>query len=96
MFAVFYPCFSPESHYMISIICVNVNILYRDIRTYGFSEEYYRKARDKGVVFIRYDEENKPVIKPGGQGSGTEDMVLGVYDEILKRLLLKDKRRLKK
>jgi heterodisulfide reductase subunit A len=37
-----------------------VVILYRDIRTYGLKEKYYREAREKGVIFIRYSEENKP------------------------------------
>jgi heterodisulfide reductase subunit A len=40
----------------------NVFVLYRDIRTYGFRETYYKKAREAGVVFIRYDENNLPVI----------------------------------
>jgi heterodisulfide reductase subunit A len=39
---------------------VNVYILYRDMMTYGFKEDYYRKARDEGVVFIRYNLQNKP------------------------------------
>jgi heterodisulfide reductase subunit A-like polyferredoxin len=37
-------------------------ILYRDIRTYGFREIYYKKAREAGIVFIRYDEHNLPVV----------------------------------
>ena len=37
-------------------------ILYRDIRTYGFREKYYQEARKAGVVFIRYDEKNPPVV----------------------------------
>ncbi len=41
---------------------VNVYILYRDIRTYGFREKYYLEARKSGVVFIRYDEKNPPVV----------------------------------
>jgi heterodisulfide reductase subunit A-like polyferredoxin len=40
----------------------NIYILYRDIRTYGFREKYYKQARDAGVVFIRYDEDNRPQI----------------------------------
>lgn len=39
-----------------------VFILYRDIRTYGFREKYYREARKAGVIFIRYSEENPPVV----------------------------------
>ena len=26
-------------------------MLYRDMRTYGFQEDYYRKAREQGVIF---------------------------------------------
>ncbi len=37
-------------------------ILYRDIRTYGFREKFYKQARKAGVVFIRYDEEKPPVV----------------------------------
>jgi heterodisulfide reductase subunit A-like polyferredoxin len=40
----------------------NVYILYRDVRTYGFRETYYRKARRAGVVFIRYDENDPPRV----------------------------------
>ncbi len=32
-------------------------VLYRDIRTYGFREIYYKQAREAGVVFIRYTPE---------------------------------------
>ena len=37
-------------------------ILYRDIRTYGLMEPYYREARRRGVVFARYDLERKPEV----------------------------------
>ena len=40
----------------------NICILYRDIRTYGFKEDYYREAREKGVIFIRYDEKIEPEV----------------------------------
>lgn len=40
----------------------NIFVLYRDIRTYGFKEKYYLKARDEGIIFIRYDLANKPTI----------------------------------
>jgi heterodisulfide reductase subunit A len=43
-----------------------VIILFRDIRTYGFKEKYYRKAREEGVIFIQYDEKNPPQIVPDG------------------------------
>jgi len=31
----------------------NIYILYKDIRAYGFREQYYTEAREKGVIFIR-------------------------------------------
>lgn len=40
----------------------NIYVLYRDIRTYGFREKYYREAREAGVIFIRYDEKERPVV----------------------------------
>jgi heterodisulfide reductase subunit A len=44
-----------------------IYVLYRDVRTYGFYETYYQEARRKGVVFIRYDLDNKPDLSlPGG------------------------------
>jgi heterodisulfide reductase subunit A len=43
----------------------NVVIFYRDIRTYGFREEYYQKARQEGVIFVRYEPENKPRVTAG-------------------------------
>ena len=40
----------------------NVYILYRDMRTYGFHEDYYTRAREQGVVFIRHERDNKPQV----------------------------------
>ena len=37
-------------------------ILYRDIRTYGFRETYFKKAREAGILFIRYNENNLPEV----------------------------------
>ena len=42
---------------------INVNVLYRDIRTYGFYEKLYTEARRLGVNFIRYDIDHKPVVE---------------------------------
>jgi len=42
-------------------------ILNRDIRTYGFQEDYYRKAREKGVIFVRYEVDAKPIVKQNGE-----------------------------
>jgi len=45
-----------------------VAILYRDIRTYGFKEDYYNEARELGVLFFRYDFDGKPVVTQNGSG----------------------------
>jgi heterodisulfide reductase subunit A-like polyferredoxin len=41
----------------------NVYVLYRDIRTYGFREVYYKQAREAGVVFIRYSPDAAPQVR---------------------------------
>jgi len=56
-----------------------VVVLYRDMRTYGYAEDAYREAREKGVVFIPYTLEEKPVIK----GSGKK-MTVTFQDPILR------------
>ncbi len=56
----------------------NVYILCRDVRTYGFKESYYTRAREQGVVFIRYEEERKPTVSKNGNGLTVE-----VFDQIL-------------
>jgi heterodisulfide reductase subunit A len=43
-----------------------IMILYRDMRTYGFLEDYYRQARERGVTFIRYTVDEKPVVEADG------------------------------
>jgi heterodisulfide reductase subunit A-like polyferredoxin len=40
----------------------SVFVLYRDVRTYGFREIYYKRAREVGVIFIRYNPEAKPEV----------------------------------
>jgi len=40
----------------------NVTVLYRNIVTYGFREEYYTEARKLGVVFVRFTEEEPPEV----------------------------------
>jgi heterodisulfide reductase subunit A len=53
-------------------------ILYRDMRTYGFHEEYYQKAREKGVIFSRYTLDRPPVTTAAG-----EQVEVSYYDTIL-------------
>jgi heterodisulfide reductase subunit A len=39
-----------------------VTVLYKDIITYGFREQYYTEARRRGVIFVRYNEATKPQV----------------------------------
>jgi heterodisulfide reductase subunit A-like polyferredoxin len=77
-------CVGPAEHYCSRICCTvalknalafksanpgaQVAIFYRDIRTYGFKERLYTQTRQKGVLFIRYDEQQKPQVTPHGDG----------------------------
>jgi heterodisulfide reductase subunit A len=60
----------------------DVYILYRDVRTYGLMEKYYEEARERGVLFIRYDEEKKPEVSVRGS-DGDEGLEVSVYDPVL-------------
>jgi heterodisulfide reductase subunit A len=40
-----------------------VVVLYQDIITYGFREAFYTEARERGVIFVRYDEEHMPDLR---------------------------------
>ena len=60
---------------------MKVYILYRDIRAYGFREKLYQEARAKGVIFIRYEPENKPSTAMDGDNT----LLLIVSDHVLRR-----------
>jgi len=59
----------------------NVYVLYRDMRTYGLYETYYREARRAGVVFMRYTPDEPPEVKASRRKRG------GVRVSVLDRLL---------
>ena len=42
---------------------MDVTIAFRDMRTYGFNEDYYRQASTKDVKFIRWTPEDKPQVE---------------------------------
>ena len=42
---------------------MNIYILFRDIRTYGLLEDYYREASNNDVKFIRYEPDNPPHVE---------------------------------
>ncbi|MHB8762977.1 MAG: 4Fe-4S binding protein [Deferrisomatales bacterium] len=43
-----------------------VTVLYRDLRAYGAFEQFYREAREKGVVFVPFDLARRPVVEAAG------------------------------
>jgi heterodisulfide reductase subunit A len=42
---------------------MDIYILFRDMRTYGFKEDYYKEAGDKDIKFIRYEPQDKPQVE---------------------------------
>jgi len=61
----------------------SIYVLYRDIRAYGFREEYYRKAREAGVIFIKYNDNDNPVVS-----KGNDHLSVLVNDPILNRSVM--------
>ncbi len=39
---------------------IDVTILYRDLKLYGFKEDFYREALNRGINFIRFYDDNYP------------------------------------
>jgi heterodisulfide reductase subunit A len=56
---------------------INVFILFKDMRTYGFREIYYEEAARQGIKFVRYDDETKPVV------TDEHGLEVKVYDHFL-------------
>jgi len=62
---------------------MDIYILFRDMRTYGFREDYYRDASSKEVKFIRYEPEDKPQIVAGQSDDGRPVLKVTATDYIL-------------
>jgi heterodisulfide reductase subunit A len=87
-------CREPEHQYCSRLCCgaavknalklkelrpqAQVFVLFRDMRTYGFKELYYKQAREAGVQFCRFDVDRKPEVASAGQG-----LSISVYDQNL-------------
>jgi heterodisulfide reductase subunit A len=62
---------------------IDIFVLYRDIRTYGFNEKYYAKARDLGVNFIRFEKDDPPNVEiVNGK------IKVSIYDSSLRKTLI--------
>jgi heterodisulfide reductase subunit A len=75
---------------------VQIFILYKDIRSFGFKERLYTQAREAGVVFVRYDDHNKPDVrfentfnhKNETQVDAISPIAISVYDSYLRRNII--------
>ena len=63
-----------------------IYVFFRDMRTYGFREDYYRAASESGVRFIRYEPENAPQVVAVNEG-GKEVLRISVPDPVLGKML---------
>ncbi|MEJ5378335.1 MAG: CoB--CoM heterodisulfide reductase iron-sulfur subunit A family protein [bacterium] len=43
---------------------MDIYVLFRDMRTYGFREDSYKEAAEKGVRFVRYEPQEMPNVEP--------------------------------
>jgi heterodisulfide reductase subunit A-like polyferredoxin len=60
---------------------MDIFILYRDLRSYGFREDLYRKARENGVIFMRYNLEQLPEVELDDR----QGLSLTITDHVLRR-----------
>ncbi|MFQ6057590.1 MAG: 4Fe-4S binding protein [Anaerolineae bacterium] len=60
-----------------------VIVLYKDIITYGFREQYYTEARRQGVIFIRYTDRTRPTVQVIN-----EQLRVTVQEPVLKQRLI--------
>ncbi len=68
---------------------MDVYILFRDMRTYGFKEDYYREAAEKDVRFVRWQADEKPQVEPAVE-EGRLVLRVTVPDPILGQRLAMD------
>ncbi|MGB9846958.1 MAG: CoB--CoM heterodisulfide reductase iron-sulfur subunit A family protein, partial [Desulfotomaculales bacterium] len=66
---------------------MDVYILFRDMRTYGFKEDSYRLAADKEVRFIRYEPDDPPLLEPAQDEEGRPVLRVTVTDPVLGKKL---------
>jgi len=59
---------------------MTIYVLHRDIRAYGFREEYYRRAREAGVRFIRHPDDDSRGVEVTRD---EERLTVRVFDPIL-------------
>ena len=65
---------------------MDIYILFRDVRTYGFAEDYYREAANREVKFIRYEPDAEPQVEAVEEG-GKSILRVTVTDPVLGKKL---------
>jgi heterodisulfide reductase subunit A len=61
---------------------MNIYVLYRDIRSYGLREDLYREARDQGIKFIRYNNDDGLAVSAADSG-----LTINFTDRVLRRAM---------
>ena len=69
---------------------LDISILYRDMRTYGFKEDYYLEAADLDVQFIRWEPTGKPEVETATDAEGKPVLRVTVPDPVLGQMLAID------
>jgi heterodisulfide reductase subunit A len=64
-----------------------IYILFRDMRTYGLREDYYREAADRGVRFVRWEPDDPPRVEAATGEDRRPVLRVTVPDPILGRRL---------
>lgn len=69
---------------------MDVAVAFRDMRTYGFNETYYREASRKGVRFIRWTPADPPGVERARAGDGRPVLQVALTDSVLGKRLAFD------
>jgi heterodisulfide reductase subunit A len=65
----------------------DITILFRDMRTYGFKEDFYREASNQDVKFVRFEPQDAPELSEGVAEDGRAVLKVTATDYILGKKL---------
>ncbi len=60
-----------------------ITVLYKDIRAYGFKERLYTQAREAGVIFVHYDDDQEPTVE-----TANGQLRVRAFEPVLRRELV--------